>query len=88
MPALSTIAQFRVQMLFMFFIYFSIHLRNEVKQYITDGTVNANIFMTFNNNQPGVVGLAWVGVACSSDITYRASINEYFYTDASTGQVR
>jgi hypothetical protein len=62
--------------------------REEVRQYITDGTINANIFVSFDNNQAGVVGLAWVGTTCFSNITYRASINQYFETDASTGHVR
>ncbi len=63
-------------------------LRNEVVQYITDDTINANIFVTFENNQPGVVGIAYVNATCSSDRTIRASINEYYLTPASTGQVR
>jgi hypothetical protein len=69
-------------------IYHIQFFREEVRQYITDGTINANVFVTFENNQAGVVGIAWLGTTCRTNITFRTSINEYFETDASTGQVR
>ncbi len=52
-----------------------------------DTTVNANVFMTYQNNQAGVVGLAWVGTVCYPNTSYRASINEWFQSDAQTAQV-
>lgn len=45
--------------------------------------------MTFHNNEPGTIGIAWVGTACRPDWGKgsRSSINEYYNTDARTGQV-
>ena len=44
--------------------------------------------MTSQNNQGGTVGLAWMGVACYYDKGYRTSVNEYFYSDLDTAQVK
>jgi hypothetical protein len=63
-------------------------IRNEVKQFITDDSINANIFVTFANNQPGTVGIAWASTTCSKDISFKAAIVEHYQSDASAGQVR
>jgi len=43
--------------------------------------------MTYQNDAAGLVGLAWVGTVCRVNMTFRASINEYFVNDAATGQI-
>ena len=58
-----------------------------MKQYVTDGTANANVFMTYANDQAGVVGIAYLGVVCNPTATWREAIVEYFTSDAATGQV-
>ena len=58
-----------------------------MKQYVTDNTANTNVFMTYANDAPGVVGIAYVGVVCDTTATWREAIVEYFTSDAATGQV-
>ena len=50
-------------------------------------TINANIFFTSENNSYGTVGIAWVGTVCFTNTSFRASVNEYFYTDLQTAWV-
>ena len=59
---------------------------NAVTQYITDDSVNANVFLTYANDAPGTVGIAWLGSVCGAK-SERVSINEYFVSDASTGHI-
>ena len=44
------------------------------------------MFLSFDNNTSGTVGIAWVGSVCA-DKTFRTSVSEWFVSDASTGQV-
>ena len=60
--------------------------RETVKQYVTDASINANVFLSFDNNTAGTVGIAWGGSVCA-DKTFRTSINEWFVSDAKTAEV-
>ena len=51
-------------------------------------TINTNAFFTYENNKAGTVGIAWVGVVCFGNTSYRASVNEYYNTDLQTAWVR
>ena len=50
---------------------------------------NPNLFtiMTYQGNQGGVVGIAWVGVVCRSEKGIRASINEWIGDDLLSAEV-
>ena len=50
-------------------------------------TINANVIFTYENNLGGTVGIAWVGTVCFTNTSYRASVNEWFLSDATTGWV-
>ena len=56
----------------------------------TSATPSANsyVFLCSQSNQAGVVGIAWLSGTCDSSGFGRSSVNEYFYTDASTASVR
>ena len=54
---------------------------------MTYSSINANVFMTYQNDEAGLVGLAWVATVCRENMTFRTSINEYFVSDAATGQI-
>lgn len=45
------------------------------------------MFLTFADNEPGAVGIAWFRSVCESDITHRTSVIEYFNTDVATAQI-
>ncbi len=53
---------------------------------MTDDSINANVFFSFDNNTAGAVGIAWVGTVCS-DKTDRTSINQWFVSDSQTAEV-
>jgi hypothetical protein len=53
---------------------------------VTDASINANVFLSFDNDTPGTVGIAWVGTVCN-DPTYKTSINQYFVSDSKTAEV-
>ena len=55
---------------------------------MTDDSINVNVFMSFQNNSPGVVGIAYVGAVCASSIGFRSGIVEWFVSDLQTGQVK
>ena len=63
------------------------HFRTQVFGLITNPNINTNVFLTFENNSDGTVGIAWVGAVCNSNLSIRASVNEWYYTDALTGWV-
>lgn len=48
---------------------------------------NLFVYMTYQNNLPGVAGIAWLGVVCDSDKGYKTSINEYFYNDLDSAEI-
>ena len=62
--------------------------RTSIQPYVTDNSINVNVFLGFQNNMGGVVGIAWVGVVCFPTIGYRSGVVEYFQNDLSTGQVK
>ena len=49
---------------------------------------NTYVFLCYENNAGGVVGLGYVGTICHSNRRYRTSITEYFFTDLRTAQVQ
>ena len=49
---------------------------------------NAYVFLCSQNDQGGVVGIAWVDGTCDSTKGYRSSINEYLRNDVVTASVR
>lgn len=53
---------------------------------MTDSSINANVFLSFDNNTAGTVGIAWVGTVCADKI-YRTSINQWFVSDSTTAEV-
>ena len=48
---------------------------------------NAYVFLCSENDQGGVVGIAWLSGTCSSTRFGRSSVNEYLGTDVVTGAV-
>ena len=63
------------------------NFRAQVFGYITNPDINTNVFFTFENNLDGTLGIAWVGSVCNSNLSIRASVNEWYNTDALTGMV-
>ena len=54
------------------------------------------VFFTFQNNEGGTAGIAWVGTVCQAELKQwysnikedrRSSINEYFIDDINTAEV-
>ena len=55
------------------------------------------VFFTYQNDEPGTAGIAWVGTVCQARLTEvgyigikedrRSSINEYFVDDINTAEV-
>ena len=48
---------------------------------------NAYVFLCSQNNQGGVVGIAWVRGTCSSSRFARSSVNEYLNNDVVSASV-
>ena len=48
---------------------------------------NAYVFLCSQNNQGGVVGIAWVRGTCSGTRFARSSVNEYLSNDIVTASV-
>ena len=45
------------------------------------------MFLTFQNNAGGTVGIAYLGTVCHPGKQWRISINEYFFSDIQTARV-
>lgn len=45
-------------------------------------------FLARDGNQPGILGIAWLGSLCSPNKAGRVSITEFFNGDLPTAQVR
>jgi hypothetical protein len=45
--------------------------------------------MTYTNDNPGVVGIAWIGAICTdlSQLNYRSAIVEYYSSISETAEV-
>jgi hypothetical protein len=56
-------------------------------QFVNDETVNANVFLTFNGDLGGSVGVAWLGSVCESDARYRSSVSQWFMSSLTTAEV-
>jgi len=56
-----------------------------VGKYNVDGP-NSNVYMCFQNNEAGVVGIAWIDVVCGTP-DYRTAIVEYFNNDLNSGEI-
>jgi len=52
----------------------------------TDPKFNAYVYWAYRNDQPGVVGIAYVGSSCSPDVKVRTSLNEYMSNDLVAAQ--
>ena len=48
---------------------------------------NLFVYLTYQNNEGGTIGIAWVGVVCYSGKGYRVGISEYFNSDLRTAEV-
>ena len=49
-------------------------------------TANAYIFLGYENNLPGTIGIGWINTTCARK-AYRTSISEWFRNDAVTAVV-
>ena len=47
---------------------------------------NSNLYLCFQDNLPGLVGIAYVGTVCYVQ-EYRSAIVEYLNTEMTTGEV-
>ncbi len=45
--------------------------------------------MTYTNDNPGVVGIAWIGAICTdlSQLNYRSAVVEYYGSNSETAEV-
>jgi hypothetical protein len=59
-----------------------------VGKYATEQSIHENAFLSFQNNQAGVVGIGWLGTSCHSELKYRTTVSEWFNSDLQTGQVK
>jgi hypothetical protein len=50
---------------------------------VSDDSVTANVFLSFDNNKPGLVG---IGTVCEEK-TIRTSISQWFESDSGTAEV-
>ena len=74
----------------MFIIEFIIMICRSVSSGIANpatSSANAYVFLCSENDQGGVVGIAWLSGTCSSSRFGRSSVNEYLRNDAVTGAV-
>lgn len=60
-------------------------LRNYVGAYNQPGH-DGNVYLCFQNNAAGTVGIAWIGTICGPQ-NYQTAIVEYFNSDTQTGEV-
>ena len=60
----------------------------QVNSIVASSSTNANayVFLGYQNNQPGTIGIAWINTTCGIK-PYRTSISEYFMNDAVTAVV-
>ena len=65
------------------------HLRSVSASISANNPSNANayVYLCSQNNQGGVVGIAWLSATCDSTGRYRSSVNEYLGNDATTASV-
>jgi hypothetical protein len=52
-----------------------------------DSKAHTNIALTYQDDQPGVVGLSYVGTVCIKNTTYKSSVSEWYKSDGITGEV-
>jgi hypothetical protein len=57
-----------------------------MKPFVTDDTINVNIFFTSHDLKSGPFGIAWMGTICD-DKNFRTSIVEYNKFDITTAEV-
>ena len=50
--------------------------------------VDAHVYVAYQNNQPGIAGIAWVGTTCNVYQYYRTSISEWITSDANCARVK
>ena len=65
------------------------HLRSVSASISANNPSNANayVYLCSQNDQGGVVGIAWVSATCDSTGRYRSSVNEYLGNDATSASV-
>jgi len=56
-------------------------------QQYTSSSVNSNVFVTYNNGQYGIVGLAYLGVVCNPNQQIRSNIDVWIGSDLLSGLV-
>ena len=50
--------------------------------------MDAHVYVAYQNNQPGIAGIAWVRSTCSVYQYYRTSISEWITSDANAARVK
>ena len=65
------------------------HLRSVSASISANNPSNANayVYLCSQNDQGGVIGIAWVGSTCYWSSQYRSSVNEYLGNDATSASV-
>ena len=65
------------------------HLRSVGDSISANNPSNANayVYLCSQNDQGGVVGIAWVSSTCYWSQQYRSSVNEYLGNDATSASV-
>jgi hypothetical protein len=58
-----------------------------IREYSTAQGVDDFVYLTFRNNQPGTLGMGYVGTVCAADIRFRSNICEYVNDDMTSGHV-
>ena len=61
--------------------------RTIVRQYSWAANIDDFVYLTFRNNQPGTVGMGYVGTVCDDDVTARTNLCEYLNDDLTSGHV-
>jgi hypothetical protein len=62
--------------------------RGVVRQNSWQPDIDDFVYLTFRNNEPGTVGMGYVGTVCADDVTARTNLCEYLNDDMTSGHVR
>lgn len=62
------------------------YINNQSKNVFPE-SINNYILMSYEGNQGGTVGVAWIGTLCNSNKGMRVNINEWLYSDLVTAEV-
>ncbi len=62
--------------------------RGLVAAYSKNSTINSYVYITYRDDKPGIVGIAYLGTTCRTNVNLRSSLNEYQGGDLNTALVR